>query len=156
MPAFRICVPSRSPCCLLPLWETLQHQQVGLTQTPFKFMPLRWDSACGVLHVPFSTGVCIPQPSGSLVCKPHWPSKPDILVTHLLNAGPQHWGADLGLRHLAPWRESLKLLLSSFFASLQVFSSRVALWIVVILIVPMEEGELRVFLLHHLGCSSSL
>ena len=33
-----------SPSCLLPLWETLQDQQVGLTQAPFKFLPLFWDS----------------------------------------------------------------------------------------------------------------
>ena len=32
-----------SPSCFLPLWKALQDQRVGLTQGPFKLLPLRWD-----------------------------------------------------------------------------------------------------------------
>ena len=46
---------------LLPLWEILQYQQVGLTQAPFKLplLPLAREILC----VPFKNGVSIsPSP----------------------------------------------------------------------------------------------
>ena len=46
MAAANLCVHSRSPSCLLPLWEALQDQQVGLTQSPFKLLPLCWVLEC--------------------------------------------------------------------------------------------------------------
>ena len=44
-----ICALKGNPSCLLLLWETLQGQKVGLTQAPFKLLPLRWVSG----HVKF-------------------------------------------------------------------------------------------------------
>lgn len=38
--AVRISVLSRHPSCLLPLWQALQDQQVGLTPATFKLLPL--------------------------------------------------------------------------------------------------------------------
>ena len=46
---------------------------------------------CEVLHVPFKSGVCFLQPSGSPILKPHWSSKQDILGASLPNAGPPGW-----------------------------------------------------------------
>ena len=37
-----VCVPRVSPSCLLPLWETLQDQQVGPRQASFKLLLLPW------------------------------------------------------------------------------------------------------------------
>ena len=38
MAAVSVCVPRMNFSCLLPLQETLQDQQVGLTQAPFKLL----------------------------------------------------------------------------------------------------------------------
>lgn len=35
-----------SPGCLLPFWNPLQDQKVGLTQAPSILLPLHWDGAC--------------------------------------------------------------------------------------------------------------
>ena len=37
-----VCVPRMTSSCFLFLWETLQDQQVGLTQAPFKLLLLPW------------------------------------------------------------------------------------------------------------------
>ena len=42
MAAASICVPRVSHTCLLHLQETLQEQQVGLTQAPIKLLLLSW------------------------------------------------------------------------------------------------------------------
>ena len=42
MAATRARVPRVSCSCLLPPWETLQDQDVGLTQVPFKLLLLPW------------------------------------------------------------------------------------------------------------------
>ena len=42
MAAASVCVPRVSSSCLLPLQKALQDQQVGLTQTPFKWLLLPW------------------------------------------------------------------------------------------------------------------
>ena len=41
-----------------------------------------------IFHMPFKSGVFFPQPSGSPVHKPHWPSKPDILGVPFPSGGP--------------------------------------------------------------------
>ena len=41
-----VSVPRVSSSCLLPLWETLQDQQVDLTQAPFKWLLLPWVLEC--------------------------------------------------------------------------------------------------------------
>ena len=43
MVATSVSIHTGSPCCLLALREALQDQQVGLTQAPFKLLPLRGD-----------------------------------------------------------------------------------------------------------------
>ena len=40
MAATSVYVPRLSSSCLLPLWEAVQVQQVGLTQAPFKLLLL--------------------------------------------------------------------------------------------------------------------
>ena len=42
MVATSVYVSRVSSSCLLPFWETLQNQQVGLTQTSFKLLLLLW------------------------------------------------------------------------------------------------------------------
>ena len=46
-------VPRVSCSCLLPLWEILQDQQVGLTQAPFKLLLLPWVPEYMRFCVPF-------------------------------------------------------------------------------------------------------
>ena len=41
-----VCVPRRGPCCLLPLWKSLQDQQVALSQASFKLLLLALVSEC--------------------------------------------------------------------------------------------------------------
>ena len=71
---------------LLPLWETLQHWQVGPTLPPFRLLLLRWVPEQVKLYVcalrvesVFSTA------SGSLNLNFHWPS---ILGACLPKVGP--------------------------------------------------------------------
>lgn len=56
----------------LHLQDTLQDQQVGLTQVSF---------TTALSRTTFKSGVSFyfPQPSGSPESKPHWPSKPNVL-----------------------------------------------------------------------------
>ena len=42
MASASVCVSRGSCSCLLPLGEALQDQQVGMTQAPFKLLPLCW------------------------------------------------------------------------------------------------------------------
>ena len=94
MVATTVYVPRVSSHCLLSLWKSLQDQQVGLTQDPFKLLLLPW-----VLeHVRFC--VC-PLRIESLFSsglwdswKPHWPSKPNVPSTRL------GWGAQHGVQIL--------------------------------------------------------
>ena len=51
-------VPRVSSSCLLPVWEALHDEKVGLTQDPFKLLLLPWI----LEHVRF---LCFPQPSVS-------------------------------------------------------------------------------------------
>ena len=47
---------------------------------------------CGILYLPFKSGVCFPQPSGSPENKSCWPSKSNILGACLSGAGPPGYG----------------------------------------------------------------
>lgn len=42
MSSASVYVPQRSSSCLQPIWETLQGQQVGLTQAPIKLVFILW------------------------------------------------------------------------------------------------------------------
>ena len=82
--------------CLLPLWETL----VSLAKVPTKFLLLpRGPGARESLCVPFQSGVCVPQPSGTPERKPCWPSQSDTLGAPVPCGAPDPgspaWGADL-------------------------------------------------------------
>ena len=78
--AISIDVPMVSPRCFLPFQEGLQDQQMGLTQAPFKSLPL-----CCVSEpwrfcmYPLRVESLFPTALSSRVCKPCWPSKPDVL-----------------------------------------------------------------------------
>ena len=54
-----------SSSCLLPFQETLQDLQVGLTQSPFKWLHLPWILECEILWLLFKSGVSI---SNRLLC----------------------------------------------------------------------------------------
>ena len=54
-----------SSSCLLPLQKTLQDLQVGLTQSPFKWLHLSCILECEILWVPYKSGVSI---SNRLLC----------------------------------------------------------------------------------------
>ena len=95
MAATSVYVPRGSPTSLLPLWEALQDQQVGLTQIPFKWLLLHRD----LEYVKFC--MCplsyLPEPSGSAIYKFCWPAKPGVLGAHLPSAGTPGWGAPCGV-----------------------------------------------------------
>lgn len=44
--AVGIYVSRVSPGCLLPFWDALQDQKMGLTLAPSILLPLHWDGAC--------------------------------------------------------------------------------------------------------------
>ena len=72
---------------LLPL--VLQVQPRGLTQSPFRLLPLPWIPGHGKLCV-CSLGVesLFPQPSGFPKSRPHWASNPNFLGAYLFGAEP--------------------------------------------------------------------
>lgn len=81
------------PSCILPLQKGFQDEQVGLTQALFKLLLLYLDlESFEILHSPFQSQVCFPQPSGSSQNKPLWFQKPDVLKGHLPSAGS--WAAE--------------------------------------------------------------
>ena len=93
-----IYAPRGSPSCLLPLWEALQVQQVGLIQASFKWLSLQrvgsWSMKFCLsfkCRVPVSYG-----PLSSPIHKPHWPSKPYVLGAHLPGTRSLGWGARCG------------------------------------------------------------
>lgn len=47
--------------------------------------------ACEILHMSFKNVISFLQPSGSLVLKSCWPSKPVVLRAPLPGAGPLGW-----------------------------------------------------------------
>ena len=55
--------------------------------------PFLWVVACKILFVPSKTGVCFPQPCGSLVIKSHWPSRSDSLGIPRFFVGSPGWKA---------------------------------------------------------------
>ena len=88
-----ISVLRRSLSCVLPPWEAFQDQQVGLTQSPNKLLPLHSVfGVCEILHEPFKSRVSVSNFS-SPECKPGWLSKADVLGVHLPGARPLGWGA---------------------------------------------------------------
>lgn len=72
-------------------------------------------------HALSEQNLCFLQPSGSPVCKPHWPSKPDLIGTHLPRAVPLGWGAWCVAQTPAPWWEALQLWLCSCRPSTSVY-----------------------------------
>ena len=46
MAVISVYIPRPRPSSLLPLWDTLQDQQVGLTYVPFKRLLLPWTPEC--------------------------------------------------------------------------------------------------------------
>ena len=87
----------------LPLWETLQDQWVGLKPCYIQITT----SSLGLEHVrfcmcPLRVELYFPQPFVPHKSKLHWPSEPDILVTHVPNAGLQNEEPSVGLRPIAP------------------------------------------------------
>ena len=53
--------------------------------------------ACEILCASFKKKDCyFLQPSECPECKPHWPSKSNVLGIHLPGAGPLEWGAQCG------------------------------------------------------------
>ena len=106
MGAGSIYVPRVRSSCLLPLWEALQDQQVGLTQAPFTLLLLPQDSE----HVRF----CVHP----LRVEPISPSPVALLKvssaglqSQMFWAGmnPRAGDSEVGLRPLASWGEPLEL-----------------------------------------------
>ena len=89
------CVSRVSPRRLLPFWDALQDQKVGLTQAPSLLLPLRWDLVAPVRFsvCPLERHFCVLQPSSLPVWKPCWSSQPAVLGAHLFSAGPLGSGA---------------------------------------------------------------
>ena len=56
----------------------IQNQEVGLTQSPLKWLLLPWVPKCVKLCMLPLTGESSPQPSDSPESKPSWLSKPDV------------------------------------------------------------------------------
>ena len=90
-------VPRVSGSCLLPLWEVLQDQQVGLTQALSKVLLLPW--------IPEHVRVCVLLVKGkslfpSALWDSHWPSKPNTLRLIFSGKDPQGEEPDVEFRHL--------------------------------------------------------
>ena len=99
-----------SSSCFLPLWESLQDQQVGLTQAPFTLLLLPRVSEHEILCAPFKNGVYFPQPYGSPESKFCWPSKPNVLeLLFLVQESQAEEQLEVWLRPLAFQGETLKL-----------------------------------------------
>ena len=64
---------------------------------------------CEILCVPFKSRVFVSYSPLALLCKLHWPSKPDVLGTRFPGAGPQAGEPNLRLGSLTPWGELLQL-----------------------------------------------
>ena len=87
-------VPTVSHCQPTPPQETLQHQQVGLVQSPMGSLFLSLGSWCAQdLFVPPKSGICFPQACGSPAIKSCWPSKSDSLGIPSPFARPLGWEA---------------------------------------------------------------
>ena len=86
MAASTIYITRDRPRCLLSLWESLPEQQVGLTQASFKLLPLHWAyETCVSLY---EWILFFLKPSVSLISKPCWPSRADVLGFFLPSSGP--------------------------------------------------------------------
>ena len=59
MAAASVPVPWMSSSCFLPLQETLQDQQVGLTQASFKLLLLLWVPEHEILYASFKSEISI-------------------------------------------------------------------------------------------------
>ena len=82
---------------LLPLWETLQDQQVCLTQAHTKLLLLPWVwEHVRFLCVSIKSEVYFPQPSRTTGTKPCWPSNPNAVGACLPSAGPLGQGTRCG------------------------------------------------------------
>lgn len=82
--------------CLSPLWETLQDQQVGLTQTPIKLLIFPW--------VPVHVRFCV-FPLRFLKLSPT-----GLLNQVLPDTYPRAEWHDMGLRSLSPVGETLQYI----------------------------------------------
>ena len=108
MAASSFYIPIVSSSCLLPLQETLQDQQVDLTQAPFKLLLFPWVLECVWFCVhPLRVESRFPQPSGTHKSKSRWPSKPMFWGLIVLVQDLQAGETDMGLRPLTPWGEPL-------------------------------------------------
>ena len=96
------------PSDLLPLWE-----QVGLTQTPFKLLPLCWvseDVRSAMLFLRVKS-LLLPSKQAMLTFKARkfwgliWCRTPEL----------GSWGANIGLKFLAPWGGSFAILIICLF-----------------------------------------
>ena len=110
MAAASVCVPRVSPNCLLLLQETLQDQQVGLTQVSFKLLLLPWVLEHVKLCVhPLRVESLLPPTlwvSAGLQSQTFWGVVFPV-------QDPQDDELDVGLRFLTPCEEPLQL---SFFS----------------------------------------
>ena len=97
-----ICIPRQNPNLLLPLQEVFQVQQVGLTQAPFKLLPLQRDPES------VRAGVCPLRAESVSYCPPGLPyASPESLQSRMpwgpLVQDPQAGQPDVGPRPLRPW-----------------------------------------------------
>ena len=126
MAATRICVPRVTPVASMSLWETLQDQQVGLTQAPFTLLLLPQDSE----HVrfcvhPLRVESISPSPVALLKVSSAGFQSQILWGLVFLVLDPWARGPDLGLRSHSCGRTSAACL----FSNLSIVSSRTRDWI---------------------------
>lgn len=103
---------SQCPCFS---WEVLQNHQVVLTQALFELLPLCWRTQ-GVkfcvytLWVKSATYISL----GLLNLSPAGFQKPNIFGAYLPGARFLGWGPQCGLELSDPWRETSKIVVSSY------------------------------------------
>ena len=110
MGAGSIYVPRVRSSCLLPLWEALQDQQVGLTQAPFTLRLLPQDSE----HVrfcvhPLRVESMSPSPVALLKVSSAGFQSQMFWGFVFLAQNPRAGDSEVGLRPLASWGEPLEL-----------------------------------------------
>ena len=103
MAATCVFVPWLSSSCLLPLWEALHYQQMGLTQAPFKLLLLPW----ALEHVRFC--VSYNSPLALLKVYPAGLQSQKFWGLFFLVQGPQAGETKVRLRPLTLWGEPLQL-----------------------------------------------
>ena len=109
-------VPVLNSSWPMPPQNTVQHQQVTLVQSPVESLLLSSESYClqGFVCALQDWSLCFPQSCGSLVIKPHWPSRSDSLGIPSPLVGSPGWEAWGGFWTSQQWENFFGIIVLQF------------------------------------------